>query len=88
MKYFQLYLRLQVLSLLTGGDMKNISLAQSPHQESGVDMAFDALMDLEKNSDLSDFMKNYIGSSDSMENLWIVENNKLRTNLVTESVLR
>ena len=28
--------------------------------ESGVDMAFDALMDLEKNSDLSTFMKTFI----------------------------
>ena len=68
--------------------MKNISVAQSPHNESGVDMAFDALMDLEKNSDLSDFMKNYIESSDTMESLWRVDNNKLRTNRVTEGVLR
>ena len=68
--------------------MKNVSLGQSAHHESGVDMAFDALLDLEKNSDLSDFMKNYMGSSDSMESLWTVDNNKLRTNSVTESVLR
>ena len=84
---------LQVVSLLTGGeetaanDMKN-SLGQNPNHESGVDMAFDALMDLEKNSDLSDFMRNYIESSDTMESLWRVDNNKLRTNRVTEGVLR
>ena len=82
-----------MFSLLTGGeatahDMKSFSLTQTPHHESGVDMAFDALMDLEKNSDLSDFMRNYIESSDSMENLWTVDNKKLRTNLETESVLR
>ena len=82
-----------MVSLLTGGeeaaaqDMKT-SLFQAPLHESGVDMAFDALMDLEKNSDLSDFMKNYIESSDTMESLWTVNNNKLRTNSETESVLR
>ena len=82
-----------MVSLLTGGeeaaaqDMKT-SLCQDPLHESGVDMAFDALMDLEKNSDLSDFMKNYIESSDTMESLWTVNNNKLRTNSETESVLR
>ena len=78
-------------SLLTADsadNMKNFSLTQTPHLESGVDMAFDALMDLEKNSDLSDFMKNYIESTDNMESLWTVENNKLKTNSETESVLR
>ena len=94
-KYYKLYLYLQVLSFLTrqeattaAPDMKNISLGESSHHESGVDMAFDALMELEKNSDLSDFMKNYTGGSDSMENLWTVDNNTLITNSQTESVLR
>ena len=79
---------MQVVSLLTADNMNNISLTHTPQLDSGVDMAFDALMDLEKNSDLSDFMKNYIESTDSMESLWTVENNKLRTNTETESVLR
>ena len=78
---------LQVVSLLS--PLMNIQDAQSSNKESGVDMAFDALMDLEENSDLSQFMKTFlISSSGSMEELWTVENNTVRTNTETESVLR
>ena len=77
-----------MVSLLTGGEETAAQDMKTSFHESGVDMAFDALMDLEKNSDLSDFMKNYIESSDTMESLWRVNNNKLRTNRETASVLR
>ena len=64
------------------------SLLSSQHKESGVDMAFDALMDLEENSDLSNFMKTFMTNSDSMEELWTMENNTIRTHKETETVLR
>ena len=57
--------------------------------ESGVDMAFDALMDLEENSDLSNFMKTFIeGSGDSLE-LWSsLDGGAVITSKATEEVLR
>ena len=85
---------LQVVSLLAGGDplsppLMNIRDIQSSNKESGVDMAFDALMDLEENSDLSQFMKTHlISSSGNMEELWTVENKRIRTSTETERVLR
>ena len=77
---------MQVVNLLT--PLMNTRAAQSSSKESGVDMAFDALMDLEENSDLSHFMKTYISSTGSMEELWRMENNTVRTHIETESVLR
>ena len=62
---------------------------QSSYKESGIDMAFDAFMDLEENSDLSQFMKTYlVAGSGNMEELWRMEKNTIRTNAETESVLR
>ena len=57
--------------------------------ESGVDMAFDALMNLEENSDLSNFMKTFIeGSGDSLE-LWSsLDDGTVITSKATEKVLR
>ena len=82
----------QVVSVLTAGDLPPSDMRSREDQchknESGVDMAFDALMDLEENSDLSHFMKTYISSTGSMEELWRMENNTVRTHIETESVLR
>jgi len=78
--------------VLTSGDLPPSDMRSREDQchknESGVDMAFDALMDLEENSDLSHFMKTYISSTGSMEELWRMENNTVRTHIETESVLR
>ena len=57
--------------------------------ESGVDLAFDALMDLEENSDLSNFMKVFIeGSGDALD-LWSsLDCGLFSTNKATMEVLR
>lgn len=59
------------------------------YPESGVDMAFDALMDLEENSDLSNFMKTFVeDAGDSLE-LWSsLECGAVSTNKATLEVLR
>ena len=57
--------------------------------ESGVDMAFDALMDLEENSDLSNFMKNFDEGSGDFLDLWSSLDSSLAcTNKATAEVLR
>ena len=57
--------------------------------ESGVDLAFDALMDLEENADLSNFMKAFIeGSGDALD-LWSsLDCGLVSTNKATMEVLR
>ena len=57
--------------------------------ESGVDLAFDALMDLEENSDLSNFMKVFIeGSGDALD-LWSsLDCGLFSTNKATMELLR
>ena len=58
--------------------------------ESGVDMAFDALMDLEENSDLSTFMKTFLeeGAETAVE-LWTsLDETTVATNSATQRVLR
>ena len=59
------------------------------YPESGVDMAFDALMDLEENSDLSNFMKTFVeDAGDSLE-LWSsLGCGAVSTNKATLEVLR
>ena len=59
-------------------------------KESGVDMAFDALLDLEENSDLSNFMKNFTNNnSDDPSDIWrILDDNSYETNKATQDVLR
>ena len=56
-------------------------------KESGVDMAFDALMDLEENSDLSSFMKNFDYSEDPSDIWTQLDDNTLITNKATKQVL-
>ena len=56
-------------------------------KESGVDMAFDALMDLEENSDLSSFMKNFDYSEDPSDIWTQLDDNTLITNKATQQVL-
>ena len=56
-------------------------------KESGVDMAFDALMDLEENSDLSNFMKNFDYSEDPSDIWTQLDDNTLVTNKATQQVL-
>ena len=62
----------------------------SEEKESGVDMAFDALLDLEENSDLSNFMKNFTNNnSDDPCDIWrILDDNSYETNKATQDVLR
>ena len=48
----------------------SVSTSTYSRNESGVDMAFDALMDLEENSDMSSFLKKYIDGSDNAQDLW------------------
>ena len=57
---------------MLGGVSSSTSVSVSTHSrnESGVDMAFDALMDLEENSDMSSFLKKYIDGSDNAQDLW------------------
>ena len=58
--------------------------------ESGVDLAFDALMDLEENSDLSTFMKTFLeeGAETAVE-LWTsLDETTVATNSATQRVLR
>ena len=58
--------------------------------ESGVDLAFDALMDLEENSDLSTFMKTFLeeGAETAVE-LWTsLDETTVATNAATQRVLR
>ena len=55
-------------------------------KESGVDMAFDALMDLEDNVDLANFMKTHMEGSDE---LWSLDSHKeVVTNQWTGKILR
>ena len=57
---------------MLGGVSSSMSVSTSTlsRNESGVDMAFDALMDLEENSDMSSFLKKYIDGSDNAQDLW------------------
>ena len=58
-------------------------------KESGVDMAFDALMDLEENADLATFMKSHMEDSDDVQQLWTLNSNKeVVTNPMTGHILR
>merc|ERR1712227_748206 len=57
--------------------------------ESGVDLAFDALMDLEENSDLSNFMKTFMDGSSSTQELWTsLDDTTVQTHAATEQILR
>ena len=57
--------------------------------ESGVDLAFDALMDLEENSDLSNFMKTFMEGSNSAQELWTsLDDTTVQTHAATEQILR
>ena len=55
---------------MLGGVSSSMSVSTHSRNESGVDMAFDALMDLEENSDMSSFLKKYIDGSDNAQDLW------------------
>jgi len=55
---------------MLGGVSSSLSVSTHSRNESGVDMAFDALMDLEENSDMSSFLKKYIDGSDNAQDLW------------------
>jgi len=59
------------------------------HNESGVDMAFDALMDLEENSDMSSFLKKYIEGSENAQELWTLgaDGGSLYTNKAVHETL-
>ena len=57
--------------------------------ESGVDLAFDALMDLEENSDLSNFMKTFMDGSSNAQELWTtLDGSTVQTNVATQQILR
>ena len=71
------------------GDTLRAVCADTQH-ESGVDLAFDALMDLEENSDLSTFMKTFLeeGAETAVE-LWTsLDETTVATNSATQRVLR
>lgn len=71
------------------GDTLRPVCADTQH-ESGVDLAFDALMDLEENSDLSTFMKTFLeeGAETAVE-LWTsLDETTVATNSATQRVLR
>ena len=71
------------------GDTLRPAGADTKH-ESGVDLAFDALMDLEENSDLSTFMKTFLeeGAETAVE-LWTsLDEITVATNAATQRVLR
>ena len=57
---------------------------------SGVDMAFDALMDLEENSDMSSFLKKYIEGSENAQELWTLgaDGGSLFTNKAVHETLK
>eukprot|EP00092_Neocalanus_flemingeri_P060121 GFUD01072021.1.p1 GENE.GFUD01072021.1~~GFUD01072021.1.p1 ORF type:complete len:585 (+),score=163.35 GFUD01072021.1:30-1757(+) len=58
-------------------------------KESGVDMAFDAFMDLEENADLATFMKSHMEGSEDVQELWTVNSQKeVVTNQWTSQILR
>eukprot|EP00092_Neocalanus_flemingeri_P065909 GFUD01080223.1.p1 GENE.GFUD01080223.1~~GFUD01080223.1.p1 ORF type:complete len:579 (-),score=160.71 GFUD01080223.1:70-1806(-) len=58
-------------------------------KESGVDMAFDAFMDLEENADLATFMKSHMEGSEDVQELWTVNSQKeVVTNRWTSQILR
>ena len=58
-------------------------------KESGVDMAFDAMMDLEENADLANFMKSNLDVAKDVEELWSINSDKeIITNLWTGQILR
>ena len=58
-------------------------------KESGVDMAFDALMNLEENADLANFMKIHLSSGEDMQELWTINSYKeVITNPWTGHILR
>jgi len=58
-------------------------------KESGVDMAFDALMNLEENADLANFMKSHLSCGEDMQELWTINSYKeVITNPWTGHILR
>ena len=58
-------------------------------KESGVDMAFDAMMDLEENADLANFMKSHLDVAEDVEELWKINSDKeIITNQWTGQILR
>ena len=58
-------------------------------KESGVDMAFDALMNLEENADLANFMKSHLSSGGDVQELWTINSYKqVITNPWTGQILR
>ena len=58
-------------------------------EESGVDMAFDALMNLEENSDLANFMKSHLSGGTDLQDLWTINSYKeVITNQYTGQILR
>ena len=58
-------------------------------KESGVDMAFDAMMDLEENADLANFMKSRLDVAEEVEELWRINSDKeIITNQWTGQILR
>ena len=58
-------------------------------KESGVDMAFDAMMDLEENADLANFMKSHLDVAEDVEELWRINSHKdVGTNQWTGQILR
>ena len=58
-------------------------------KESGVDMAFDALMDLQENADLANFMKSHMDDTDDVQELWTINSHKeVVTNQWTGQILR
>ena len=57
--------------------------------ESGVDLAFDALMDSEENSDLSNFMKTFLDGSSSAQELWTkLDGSTVQTHAATQQILK
>ena len=59
------------------------------YPESGVDMAFDALMDLEENSDLSNFMKTFVEEAGDYLELWSsLGSGAVNMNKATAEILR
>ena len=58
-------------------------------KESGVDLAFDAMMDLEENADLANFMKSHLDVAEDVEELWKINSDKeIITNQWTGQILR
>ena len=58
-------------------------------KESGVDMAFDAMMDLEENADLANFMKSHLDVAKDVQELWRINSDKeIITNQWTSDILR